>query len=160
MDRNGYLIMFILVCIIALLASCDDKKPPLKPTREEQAVLDFTNAERKRNQLPPLQFNQKLMQAARDHVANMAKQETLNHELDGKKMEDRLKEVEYNYAHAGENIAWKQPTPREVVRGWMNSEGHKANILHEDYTEIGIATAKSPKGHRYWIQVFGTPLVK
>ena len=56
-----------------------------------------------------------------------------------------------NYRTAGENIAMGQKTPREVVDGWMNSEGHRANILNGSFTEIGVGYAEN--GH-YWTQMF------
>ena len=57
----------------------------------------------------------------------------------------------------GENIAWNQKSPKDVVRAWMESEDHRENILHADYTEIGVAVAKNKKREPYWVQVFGKP---
>ena len=135
----------------------DEKKDELKLSKEEQAVIDLTNAERKKAELPPLAPNAKLMAAARGHAANMAKQEKLEHTLDCKEPKDRVKDAGYKYSLIGENIAWNAKSPKEVVEGWMDSEPHKENILKKEFTEIGVTMAKSEKGEPYWVQVFGTP---
>lgn len=148
----------------ALLAICPlaiaDEAPKgkgLTLSEDEKGVLDRTNAERKAAGLAPLAPNAKLFAAARAHSANMAKQEKLAHELDGKKPHERVKDSGYTFAATGENIAWNSPTPEDTLKLWMNSPGHKANILNEDYTEIGVGVATSEKGERYWTQVFGKP---
>jgi uncharacterized protein YkwD len=133
------------------------KKDQLKLTEEEQAVIDFTNAERKKADLSPLKPNLQLLTAARLHAANMAKQDKLDHELDKKTPSDRVKDAGYKYAATGENIAWNPASPKEAVKGWMDSPPHKENILNPKYTEIGVALAKNKKGEIYWVQVFGTP---
>ncbi|HEV3439138.1 MAG TPA: CAP domain-containing protein [Gemmata sp.] len=160
-----------LVLIFALMASIaaqekkedskkDDKKDELKLTKEEQATIDLTNAERKKAEMKPLTANPQLMAAARAHAANMAKQDKLEHTLDGKEPAERVKDAGYKYSATGENIAWNAITPKEVLKGWMDSPPHKENILKPEYTEIGVAVAKNKKGERYWVQVFGTPRKK
>jgi uncharacterized protein YkwD len=134
-----------------------DKKDELKLTEQEQAVIDLTNAERKKADLSPLKPNALLMKAARLHAANMAKQDKLDHVLDEKNPSDRVKDAGYKYFATGENIAWNPATPKEAVNGWMDSPPHKENILTSKYTEIGVALAKNKKGEIYWVQVFGTP---
>jgi uncharacterized protein YkwD len=66
--------------------------------------------------------------------------------------------VGYTYATIGENIAYNYPGAPEVVTGWMNSAGHKANILNPGFTEIGIAIAANSEGELYYCQVFGKSL--
>lgn len=129
----------------------------LKLSEDEQAVLDATNAERKTANLPPLTADKKLMEAARGHAANMAKQDKLDHTLDDQGADERVKAAGYAYSRLGENIAWNQPTPKDAVAGWMESKGHKENLLNDQFTQIGVAVAKNDKGERYWVQVFGTP---
>jgi len=62
------------------------------------------------------------------------------------------------FSAAGENIAYGQRTPAEVMKGWMNSPGHRANILSPSYTHIGIGLAKTRNGVNYWTQMFIKPL--
>lgn len=150
-----------LVATLAVLAglSADPakEKAEFKLTDDEQAVLDATNGERKKAKMEPLTADPKLTAAARAHAANMARQAKLAHTLDDKTFEDRVKAVGFEYRALAENIAHNYPTPKEVVAGWMDSAGHKANLLNADYTRIGLAVAKSEKGEPYWVQVFGTP---
>jgi uncharacterized protein (TIGR03000 family) len=141
-----------------------DKKPAnpfddtFKMSDIEKAILDRTNAERKKKDLPELKPNPKLFTAARKHSENMAKQDKLAHELDDKKPSDRTKAEGYPGPFIGENVAWGPTTAEEVVSGWMDSEGHRANILNKNFTEIGIGVAKNAKGALYYTQVFGRPL--
>jgi uncharacterized protein YkwD len=137
-----------------------DPKDALKLTDEEKGVIELTNVERKKAGLSPLKANPLLMAAARGHGENMAKQDKLDHVLDDKKPADRVKAAGYRFAAVGENIAWNQKDPAQVLESWMNSEGHKANILGKDYLEIGVACVKNAKGERYWVQVFGKQLGK
>jgi uncharacterized protein YkwD len=161
----------VCVLMFALIASVgaqekkeepkiEPKKEELKLSKDEEAVIDLTNAERKKADLMPLKPNLKLMTAARDHAANMAKQDKFEHNLDGKEPADRVKDAGYIYSRTGENIAWNPKTPKEVVQGWMNSPPHRENILKPEYTEVGVAVAKNKKGEGYWVQVFGTPRKK
>jgi uncharacterized protein YkwD len=162
-------------CLVILLACAlvpcglaqekkDDKpkdknqKDEFKLSAEERSVIDLTNAERKKadKELVPLTMNPQLMEAARKHGENMAAQEKMEHELDGKKVPDRADDAGYKWVTVGENIASKQPTPKEVVAAWMKSPTHRDNILNGDYTEIGVAMVKSKKGVVYWVQVFGS----
>lgn len=135
----------------------DVKGEEIKLTKDEEAIIALTNAERKKaeKELPPLKLNPKLMEAARKHAANMAAQEKLDHTLDEKTFADRAKTEGYKAMALGENIAWNAQTPKEAVEVWMNSEGHRENILNSEYTEIGVAVVKSKKGEAYWVQVFG-----
>lgn len=65
-----------------------------------------------------------------------------------------LTEAGISYRGAGENIAWGQRTPEEVMNGWMNSEGHKANILNPSFTKIGVGYYQNASGRNYWTQLF------
>ncbi|MBR6770619.1 MAG: hypothetical protein IKM28_05180 [Lachnospiraceae bacterium] len=60
---------------------------------------------------------------------------------------------EISYQSTGENIAWGQKTPEEVVNAWMNSEGHKDNILNSSFTSIGVGCYEN-NGILYWVQLF------
>ena len=148
----------VVLIVLAGSAAAQAKKPEaFKVSEVEQAVIDGTNAQRKEKKLPELKMNPQLMAAARAHAANMAKQSKLAHELDGESVSDRVKTAKYKYAAVGENIAWNPRSAKDVVAGWMNSEGHRKNILNDTFTEIGVAVAKNANGEPYWVQVFGKP---
>lgn len=137
----------------------DDKPRPAKfeLTKIEKQLLELTNAEREKEELPPLKAAPLLFKSAREHSANMAKQGKMEHDLDGKTPFQRIKGVGYQYYLAGENIAFGPLDLKVVMNGWMNSEGHRKNILHKGYTEIGLGIARGEDGAYYYTQVFGTP---
>lgn len=130
------------------------KDGELKIAPFEQAILDLANEERKKEGLPPLKVNDKLFQIARAHSVNMAKQEKCDHVLDGKDPTHRAKEAGYP-PFVAENCAWGQRTAAEVVRDWMNSPGHRANLLNKTATEAGIGYSTNPRSGTYSTMVFG-----
>lgn len=73
---------------------------------------------------------------------------------DGRPFASVLKDHGISYRGAGENIAWGQSSPEEVMRGWMNSEGHRANILNPNFTKIGVGYYRNANGRNYWTQLF------
>jgi uncharacterized protein YkwD len=137
----------------------DDKTAELKLTADEEALIDLTNAERKKADkgLKPLKMNPRLMETARKHAANMAAQNKLDHKIDNQEPVDRAKAAGYKSKFVGENISWNQKTPKDAIEAWMISETHRDNILLKEYTEIGVAVARNQKGQPYWAQVFGMP---
>lgn len=156
MTRVLWLVPFAAL-VSAAAAADDKKKDTFKLTKDEQELIDQTNAERKKEGLEPLKPNRELTEAARSHAMNMAKQQKMEHELDGKTPADRVLAAGYKYARTGENIARSFRTPKVAVEKWMGSPPHKENILNKTYTEIGVAVARSASGEPYWVQVFGTP---
>ena len=70
---------------------------------------------------------------------------------------DMMKKFGISYIAAGENIAYGQKTPSEVMNAWMNSSGHRANILNANFTEIGVGMVKKADGTPYWVQMFINP---
>ena len=67
---------------------------------------------------------------------------------------DMMKEFGINYTTAGENIAKGQKSVEAVMNGWMNSEGHRANILNKNFTHLGVGYCTDASGNTYWIQMF------
>jgi uncharacterized protein YkwD len=123
-------------------------------------IVRYTNDARTRNGLPALASNARLMEAARLHAEQMAAHQRMEHTISSARyptLQSRLVAAGYLYANAAENISWNQPNAQSVVNTWMNSSGHRANILNPQLTEIGTAMARSAKGEPYWIQVFGRP---
>jgi uncharacterized protein YkwD len=123
---------------------------------EERTLVELTNAERKKENLPALKFSPMLWKIARAHSANMAKQGKAEHKLDGKTPFQRLKEAGYRYAVAGENVAKGSDDLPAVMAAWMASPGHRKNILEPKYREIAIGIALDPEGVPYFTQLFGT----
>lgn len=125
---------------------------------DETRVIELTNAERKKVQAAGLKPDPVLMKLARAHAATMARLDQIGHDLEGKTFSQRMEQAKYQAARAGENVAQGQRTPAEAVAGWMQSPGHKGNILQTDYTRTGVGTATSKSGKVYWTQIFAKPL--
>ena len=70
---------------------------------------------------------------------------------------DMMKNFGISYSYAGENIAKGQRSPQQVMNGWMNSSGHRANILSANFTEIGVGYTVDQNGTTYWTQMFIKP---
>ena len=124
----------------------------------ESEVIELVNVEREARNLHPLSYNQELTVAARRHSQDMGDQNYFDHtSLDGKKFYERITDAGYHYQTCGENIAAGLTTPATVVDGWMNSDGHRANILDPDYCDIGVgyATVGGSQYYHYWTQDFG-----
>ncbi|WP_217586033.1 SafA/ExsA family spore coat assembly protein [Lentibacillus saliphilus] len=115
-------------------------------------VIKLTNAERAKHGLSPLKADWQLSRVARYKAWDMHDKNYFSHTSPtyGSPF-DMMKAFGINYRSAGENIARGQRTPREVVNAWMNSSGHRANILNANYTHIGVGYAESGN---YWVQMF------
>lgn len=119
-----------------------------------QQVVSLVNAERARAGCGPLTENSLLTRAAQGQSDDMAARDFFDHtNPDGDGPGERVTATGYQWSTYGENIAKGQATAAEVMEGWMNSPGHRANILNCDFREIGIGLHTS--GGPYWTQVFG-----
>ena len=115
-------------------------------------VLRLVNVERAKAGLPALTTNATLTAAA-DKRAQETKQSFSHTRPDGRSAFTVLAEYGISYRAAGENIAYGQKTAQEVVNGWMNSPGHRANILNSSFGKVGIGVFES-NGVIYWTQLF------
>lgn len=73
---------------------------------------------------------------------------------DGTSFSTAIREQNVSFRGAGENIAWGQKSPEAVMEAWMNSPGHRANILNENFTRIGVGHYQNGSGTNYWVQLF------
>ncbi|MBT1098276.1 CAP domain-containing protein [Streptomyces sp. Tu102] len=119
-------------------------------------VVDLTNRERARAGLRPLAADPALTTAAQSYSADMAARAFYSHTSpEGTQPWDRAAAAGSRMRAIGENIACGQRSPAEVVEGWMNSPGHRANILKRDFSHIGIGFAGGGPAGTYWTQLFG-----
>ncbi|GAQ54071.1 CAP domain-containing protein [Streptomyces acidiscabies] len=132
---------------------------PLTPAgldRMEAEVLELTNRERIRAGLGPLAADGPLARAARAYCVDMAARAFYSHTSpEGTQPWDRAKAAGSVKRSIGENIACGQRSAAEVVEGWMNSPGHRANILKADFTHLGVGFAGGGPSGTYWTQLFG-----
>ncbi|MFS1511048.1 CAP domain-containing protein [Chengkuizengella sp. SCS-71B] len=128
------------------------KEEPSKLSAYEQQVVDLTNAERAKHNLPALKVDEKLSEVARIKSADMQSNGYFDHTSPtyGSPF-DMMRSFGVSYRSAGENIAYGQRTPQEVVTAWMNSSGHRKNILSSSYTHIGVGYVEQGN---YWTQMF------
>ena len=134
--------------------------PTQQPSTEaelERAVFDLVNQERAKNGLDALKWAEDLAAVARAHSADMINRGFFSHtNPDGQSPFDRLKNAGISYKSAAENIAYGQRSAEAVMNSWMNSSGHRANILNKNLKEIGVGAVKNSNGTIYWTQVFVT----
>jgi len=143
--------MFASMLVVVALSAAPETKPnpEAKPKAEaaelhaiEEGILRETNRVRRRHGLRPLRLDHGLLSSARRHTRWMTRRQSLQH----------------TSAPVAENIAMGQHTAKQVLNDWMNSPGHRANILSPSYTEIGVGYAKSRTGVNHWTQMFIKPL--
>ena len=130
--------------------------PTIKATKSiESQVIQLTNQERAKNGLKPLAADWQLSRVARYKSTDMRDKNYFSHTSPtyGSPF-TMMKNFEINYRSAGENIAAGQRTPNEVVQSWMNSPGHRKNILSPTYTHIGVGHATGGNYGHYWTQMF------
>ncbi|GAA3425149.1 CAP domain-containing protein [Streptosporangium sandarakinum] len=125
-------------------------------TADENEVLRLVNVERAKGGCQPLKHDPQLRAAAYGHSADMAAKGYFSHtSQDGRSFMDRIRAAGFTGGTGwAENIAMGQSTPAAVVTSWMNSSGHRANIMNCKYTLIGVGAAKNSKGQIYWTQDF------
>lgn len=124
-------------------------------------IIVLTNKERTDFGENELKTNELLNNAARDKLDNMFDNQYFEHvsPIDGKDISNYVIDVGYEYSYIGENLAMGDfEDEQEMVNAWMNSPGHRENILNKNYTEIGVAVAKGYINDRdTWmaVQIFG-----
>ncbi|GAB6100233.1 hypothetical protein JCM16358_21120 [Halanaerocella petrolearia] len=124
----------------------------------EKKVVELVNQERQKQGLEPYQHNQKVSEVARTKAQDMAENNYFSHTSPtyGSPFE-MLSQFNVSYRTAGENIAKGQGTAQQVMNSWMNSSGHRRNILSQRFTQIGVGLAKDEDGTPYWVQMFIKP---
>lgn len=121
-----------------------------------QRVLDLVNIERRKAGVKPLALSDELMRAAAVRSQEIIK--VFSHTRpDGTSFTSI---VSRHGRRIGENIAGGYQTPEDVVDGWMHSEGHRKNILHPDFTELGVGYTyeENSQYKHYWVQIFRRPM--
>jgi uncharacterized protein YkwD len=132
-----------------------------KYSATEARIFDLINAERQRQGLPALVYNAQLDRMAKIQAANMAYFQKMAHTIPESQLPtlgDRARYAGYPFGRLAENVALGYPNAETVVQGWMNSSGHRRNILDGTVEETGIGIARSSAGGLYYCQVFGRRL--
>ncbi|MCU6041892.1 sporulation protein [Clostridioides difficile] len=121
----------------------------------QKKVVDLVNIERAKAGLNPLTLDSSISNVATKKSQDMIDNNYFSHNSPtyGSPF-DMLKKFGISYKTAGENIAMGQKTPKEVVNAWMNSEGHRKNIMNPNFSKIGVGVAQKSGGSIYWTQIF------
>ncbi|MDP5362294.1 MAG: CAP domain-containing protein [Paracoccaceae bacterium] len=113
------------------------------------------NASRRANGQAPLRFSPTLGRAAMGHACDMLVNNFFDHRgSDGSSSQVRVQKAGYNDCIVAENIAWGYPRSEQIIDGWMNSPGHRRNMLHPRIEEFGVGITQGPRGP-YWVLVVG-----
>lgn len=137
-----------------------DTPAPATPASEtpanlsyQEQVVKLVNEERAKEGLAALTLDSSVQSAAQVRAQETAN--SFSHTRpNGTSFSTALTEAGVSYRGSGENIAWGQKTPEEVVAGWMNSQGHRANIMSSSFTKIGVGYHQNAQGVNYWTQLF------
>jgi hypothetical protein len=146
----GVLAVALLLLAVPLQAAC--------PTQDEEEVVLLVNQERATRKLPPLVLDDRLLEAAQGHALDMATHDFVSHTgSDGSSAGERIASAGYVGSGWGENVAGGYATPAAVVNAWMNSSGHRANILNPNFEHIGVGWASQggTTYGNYQAQTFG-----
>lgn len=120
----------------------------------QQEVLRLVNIERQKAGVAPLTMDNTALTAAAMKRAEELEKKFAHTRPDGSSCVSITKEYDIKWMAFGENIAYGQRTPAEVVNAWMNSPGHRANILKDRFSQIGVGYFKDQQGRANWVQLF------
>ena len=121
-------------------------------------MVALVNTYRAQNGLGPVAENGQLDLAAIDHSNDMAQRQLLTHTgWDGSNAGQRIRANGYAARTWGENVAYGQATVAAAMTAWMNSAGHRANILNPAFSDIGVAGVPAANGVIYWTMVLAAP---
>lgn len=121
----------------------------------EQQVIELVNQQRAYSGLPALKCNWEVCRVARYKSQDMIDKQYFAHQSPtyGSPF-NMMESFGIRFSAGGENIAYGQKTPQDVMNSWMNSPGHRSNILNPTYNQIGVGVAKASNGTFYWTQMF------
>ncbi|MBP2636763.1 MAG: SCP-like extracellular [Firmicutes bacterium] len=123
-------------------------------TADEAKAFQLLNADRAANGLPALKLNTSLVKLARNYAQDMINRNYFSHyNPEGQSPFDRMQQAGISYSAAGENLAINTSVTA-AEKAFMNSSGHRANILNSNYTEVGVGVRTSSSGSVYVVQEF------
>ncbi len=131
----------------------ENQKPEQADKTFARQVADLVNEERAKAGLEAVTVDEKIESAALVRAKEI--ELSFSHTRpDGRSFSTVLTENGISFQSSGENIAWGQSSPEEVMNGWMNSSGHRANILNPDFKKIGVGFYQNQAGRKFWTQLF------
>ena len=156
-----YFLIFLMVLSACEFFDEDEKPTKFTPNEFELKVFELTNTERAKHGLPPLIWHDSLAIAARGHSEDQMFNNITGHTgSDGSTVRQRIERAGITGLRAwAENCAYGYSTPEAVIAGWMDSPGHRANILNATVTHLGVGYVTRAQGvtsqyNIYWTQKF------
>lgn len=144
---------------VPILPEAPEEEPETSPEVQDQAyvygqrITELVNEHRAAAGLSPVVYSAEISEAAQTRAFEIEK--SFSHTRpDGRYFSSVLKDHGISYRYSGENIAWGQKSPEEVVTAWMNSAGHRANILNQSFTKLGVGYQQNERGVNYFTQLF------
>lgn len=131
----------------------DENVPDKETLSYAERVIELVNEERAKAGLPALTMDENVTAAANVRAKEI-KQKFSHTRPDGSSFSSVLNQHSVSFRGSGENIAWGQKTPEQVMNGWMNSDGHRANILNKNFKNIGVGYYQDENGVNHWVQLF------
>ena len=152
--------LVLALALVPLARAQAPDAPVAKPDPILGQLVEAHNRERATEGLPPLKLESKLTDASLAHAKDMAGRKRMGHDgSDESTPEQRVARAGYHYLRTGENVAVGYHDVEHVMKGWMESPGHRKNIMG-DFTEIGLARVVGEDDKPYWCADFGTPMPK
>ncbi len=154
MSRLPLILTLLLALGPAQAMAC---RQPDGAARMADVTLSAINAEREQRGMAPLSPDPRLTDAALAHACDSAARNRMSHDgSDGSDLGDRVKREGYRYRTIAENVAAGYRSPGSVVQGWMNSSGHRRNILTSNARDVGLGIATAGDGTLHWVLNLGT----
>ena len=157
----------VVIALLPVLLFGPGRTGTAEPDADERAVIARANDFRRSQGLGVLQVQPQLQEAAESFAAWMARTDRYGHEADGRQPAQRVEATGYDHCLVAENIAFEYRSvpyeagelPGRFVQGWMQSPGHRANLLDAAALETGVGIAQSRRSGRWYaVQVFGRPM--
>lgn len=146
----------ILAAALPFAAAAAPCTAPANAPALRAEVIALSNLQRKTKGLAPLAENRALTAAAQAHACDNARTGRMSHSgSDGSTLPDRLARAGYSYREAAENVAAGFFDAPSVMSGWMQSKGHRKNILGRTLRDVGIGVARGADGQLYWTMDLG-----
>lgn len=148
-------------CLVLLMGIFLLPKPAFFAYLSEKDIISLSNAERKKKNIAALKKNEILTKIAETKGRAILEKQIFKHNFNNRVFSDWIKDEDYEYAYAGENLAIDFASNESLLRAWMDSESHRKNILNKRFTEIGVAIIEGEfRGENTIIivQIFAAPL--
>lgn len=147
--------------ILATILLISMQAPPIarKAEKPTMTLLRDTNLIRKEKGLGELRINDKLMKAAQSMAEDIAKSGRMSHrDSQNRSLSQRVDAVEYDWRSICENLAYNFKTPQLTNQAWMDSPGHRKNLLNATVTEVGFGLWYDAEEKPYWVAIYGAPM--